>query len=288
MDPLHPWFEEGLQIVRKLWPDVPEGYVCPICARGFPRALAGQLTREHAPARGLGGTVIALTCRECNSNAGSVLEAEADKREQLLDFAAGTTRSPFRARLDAHGAIVRVEAERVGTSLKMIGGPNRDNPTDRYSVERAFDIGTDPNGSQLTFRLDFPPFSPRRADVAMLRSSFLVAFAKFGYSFALHRETAIVRRQILEPDREIISRFAVLAPNENTSARCLFIVREPEALASVVVQMGRHAVFLPSTGSGIDIYQEIASRTGPVGNLSGISVPWPTRPEYVLDRRDPN
>lgn len=57
------------------------------------------------------------------------------KRSHSRCLADGISQTAL-ARLESHGAIVRVEAEKVGTSIKMIGGPNRDNPIDRYSVER--------------------------------------------------------------------------------------------------------------------------------------------------------
>jgi hypothetical protein len=64
---------------------------------------------------------LALTCRDCNSGAGHDLNHEMETREAFLDFEAGNTSRPMRARVevpdrpDLSGATVDVEREtRIG------------------------------------------------------------------------------------------------------------------------------------------------------------------------------
>jgi hypothetical protein len=60
-------------------------YGCPICTRLLPaEALqSGELTLEHVPPRALGGRGIALTCKSCNTEAGSMVDAAVHGRRRL-------------------------------------------------------------------------------------------------------------------------------------------------------------------------------------------------------------
>jgi hypothetical protein len=87
------WFEFGVRALQRTRPDLPKCYVCPLCMRRFPREGLKLLTREHAPPRSIGGREIVLTCSECNSTSGHLLDAELRRRETLLDFARGTMRN---------------------------------------------------------------------------------------------------------------------------------------------------------------------------------------------------
>jgi hypothetical protein len=42
-------------------------YVCPLCLEGYGVEQLELLTREHAPPQAVGGSVITLTCGDCNT-----------------------------------------------------------------------------------------------------------------------------------------------------------------------------------------------------------------------------
>src|SRR5215203_2085112 len=85
------WFERGADAVARLWPELPRCYRCPLCGRRFFRAALDEdlLTIEHAPPEALGGTGIALTCRDCNSTSGHKLDAEMLAAENVPNFIQG-------------------------------------------------------------------------------------------------------------------------------------------------------------------------------------------------------
>lgn len=72
-------------LTRIIGREVP-GYVCPICLRGF-EALDG-LSEEHVPPESLGGSVLCLTCRECNSGAGHGIDSEMHREKRSKAFLA--------------------------------------------------------------------------------------------------------------------------------------------------------------------------------------------------------
>ena len=50
-------------------------YVCPLCMKSFPSEVAKtELTEEDVPQKSLGGHRITLTCKQCNSKCGSIID----------------------------------------------------------------------------------------------------------------------------------------------------------------------------------------------------------------------
>jgi hypothetical protein len=86
-------FDRGASALHALSPSVQDVYGCPLCLRGFSKdevEADGMLSDEHAPPESLGGEVVCLTCRDCNSSAGSQLDFHMKHREALIDFLAST------------------------------------------------------------------------------------------------------------------------------------------------------------------------------------------------------
>lgn len=68
-----------------------DGYICPICLKLFlleniEDKSGNYLTIEHVPPEQLGGKLILLTCKECNSNGGDDLDSHLLNRLLELDF----------------------------------------------------------------------------------------------------------------------------------------------------------------------------------------------------------
>jgi 5-methylcytosine-specific restriction endonuclease McrA len=62
-------------------------FACPLCLRGFTQdALESEgLTEEHIISRELGGRLITLTCKECNSRGGAELDVHLVNEFRALD-----------------------------------------------------------------------------------------------------------------------------------------------------------------------------------------------------------
>ena len=71
-------FEAYASNLSSFAPSLQNIFGCPLCFRGFTRdALESEgLTEEHIISRELGGRLITITCKECNSQGGSELDVE--------------------------------------------------------------------------------------------------------------------------------------------------------------------------------------------------------------------
>jgi hypothetical protein len=119
-------FDRGAAALHALSPSVQDVYGCPLCLRGFSKdevEADGMLSEEHAPPESLGGEVVYLTCRDCNSSAGSQLGFHMKHREALIDFLSGLDTDDVNARFTIGGVtqrgVVRMTGGAVGSAVSQ-------------------------------------------------------------------------------------------------------------------------------------------------------------------------
>jgi hypothetical protein len=276
------WFRRGVTALQTLLHDKPEVYGCPICLRGFSEAQIGLLTFEDSPPRSQGGREVVLTCKDCNDQAGHGIDAEAARFEKIIDFAAGTLNSPIRGYITVDEVRMDMEFTAVNREVQIAGISHTNAPGVVDALRGRLDRFVDDGVADWMFTLSFGDRSrPRPSSVSWLKSAYVIAFAAFGYRYILHPALDIVREQIRDPEREVITRFSTLAPEAKRDTRILALVEDPPELRSILVQMGRHVVFLPRPDDP-DIYQRLKSavRAAP----KGTRLPWPVGPVFKLDR----
>ena len=291
------WFRAGADLVPKLYRKAPaDHYACPLCQRLFPiealdpaTADEDRLTREHVPARSIGGREMVLTCKPCNSEAGSTLDAHAERAEAFRRFFTAEPLRPLAATTYIGGIPNRgVIHSAGGTGFMSIGIPKQNHPDDLATL-------TDPNrtplpaGSQytITFR---ETFDLRTARLGFLRFAYLAAFACFGYAYVFQTSLDAIRAAIAGADDGALV-LPVLSRTEGRAAdRAIFIAAEPTWLRNaVVVVIGQTIVVLPPVGELGDPLAEIAARFDRPDELqakfSAIGAfDWPTGPEHRVDR----
>src|SRR5574341_1282036 len=80
-------------------PQMHDRFCCPICLTLFERRDLSLLRKEHIIPSAIGGTLITLTCAECNHTQGSKLEANLVKRLHVEDIFAGKSKVPIRGQV---------------------------------------------------------------------------------------------------------------------------------------------------------------------------------------------
>ncbi len=294
------WFNLGARAFAKAFPTIlPEHddtfYVCPLCMYAFTRQAiaAGSVTLEDVPPKSVGGKPLVLTCRRCNSRSGHELDAHVRRAEDLVAGITGTLGRPQRVRIvmgDVKlNALLETSADPRRRML-ITGLPNNNAPKVRQAFEDHLERATGPGRrwDGLTVEFYGEAYSPSRADIGWLRAAFLLAFALFGYRYALNPALASVRRQIATPTEKVIERFKIALPPPFPSRRAFIRIQEPEWLDALAVQFGRHVVFLPHTNDK-DFYERLDRGARDCGSetvhFQGTEMPWPTGPAHRLDLR---
>lgn len=279
------WFDRGAAAFERDFPGVIKEtfdtdapmYVCPICEASFRRDAVetGELTAEHVPPESLGGRELVLTCKSCNNNAGSELDAEAHKKEIVALALAGEVEGaiPVDIVVDELRANARLVPRRDGPGLELKIDVKKNNPrTFEALKERSLK-----KGDQIAVVFRKRRHSELGAKISWFRSGYLALFAAFGYKLALNPAYHIVRSQILKPEKRKIYTFTrEMQQRVPFSLRQVFYVPEPKGLA---VCFGHYFLIYPGIGDR-KFYKRIeaeAKRTGlrPT-NTQLVVIGWPS------------
>ena len=252
-------------------------YVCPLCLQRFREPNA--LTLEHAPPASLGGRAVCLTCLGCNSRAGYSIDAAVHEENVLAKFLSRNA-GPVRAVLDAGGNKLAVNVERTesGTNIQVVEKAN--NP---LVVARAIEYCRNAD-NDTTFQLTHTARNTRRsAEIGLLKSAYIAAFAKFGYRYILRHALDVVRRQIEQPIGTDIEHIRARISETLDPKHALLLFREPTECLGV--KIGQSLILLPwLQDNGVDHWewqQQAAITPSFIGRAK--MLPWPKRPEMILD-----
>ena len=175
---------------------------CPICLTGFTEADVREgktVTLEHVPAKTLnaGGRALCLTCQGCNNTASKVeaVVAEAQREQKVQLEIPG---------LPIHTARISVDQKgNISSKLSKL----------RVSEETFSELFG--SAAKITLRGAMP--TQHYASVPWLKAAYLSVFSllgPYGYRYAQGEAIEPVRRQIMEPNKEILRPFHFPAPPE--------------------------------------------------------------------------
>lgn len=289
----HLWFQKGAEMAGRVFSrqEAPFGYFCPLCTRLFEPDEASALSREDVPAKSLGGRAMCLTCRDCNSTAGHRLDIHARRREDNLEFAAGTMPEgrAITTRVKVGDAEVNAWVRSQGgegASIVIMVSPTHNPPSAGDLMgDELRRLGAD---ATLNLSLVGTRYRANEASTAMLRYAYLTAFSQLGYYYASGRSLDVVRRKISNPASEPHV-FGVMQYDSPGTTRHFWIINEPEDLRSIAVQIGREVVFLPREREDSTFYDRFAARRrdGPIfeATFAATELTWPDAPRYILDEQ---
>jgi hypothetical protein len=179
-------------------------YICPICLRQFSENHVQQsknnfLTLEDAPPDKLMGSKIALTCKECNSTCGTTIDVHLVEALREIDANHFYPGSIQVRKIPFETGYVNVELTSLGNgTLRAYHSIKQNNPNllDRF----IYGIRSNNFGPLLNFA---PPASrviPARVNYALVKTNYILTFARFGYIFLLHPAYNQIRQQLLNPN----------------------------------------------------------------------------------------
>jgi hypothetical protein len=183
----------------------PDPYICLICLREFSEDHLNEdkyenfLTAEDAPPDALGGTKVALTCRECNNSCGQQIDWHLSEALRSIDDSRFYEGSKQSATIDYEGKKLTVELEALGGgSLTAYHAISHNNPT--LLEKFIFGIKNKTIGPVLNFEPPARRFLPERINYALVKTNYILTFAKFGYLFLLDDMYQPLRDQLGDYD----------------------------------------------------------------------------------------
>ena len=175
-------------------------YICPICLDQFQEkdiisSSANFLTEEDAPPAKLGGKRIVLTCKDCNSTAGHQIDNHLVNRIRENDensFYKGTKQ--YR-NIEFEGQNITAEITSNGDgTLRVFHKSKNNNPSllDKF----VYGIKNKTVGPFLNLEPKDYQVNSERVNLALLKTSYIITFSKFGYIFLLDDFFNPIRNQI--------------------------------------------------------------------------------------------
>jgi hypothetical protein len=174
-------------------------YLCPICLEAHENLNQDNpLTLEDAPPKSLGGKPIILTCKKCNNTCGYEIDSHLTHRLRDLDklkFLPNSS-AEIKIQLDGHTIRGKLNTDQDNKQNLTFGLKNN-NPKVLHEIM-----------SNAVGKPVEPYFIPGKVNeenlqFALLKTAYLMAFARFGYSLILDTSYDIVRQQILNPNKRI-------------------------------------------------------------------------------------
>jgi hypothetical protein len=200
-------------------------YICPICLREFTSVVGGEdvLTLEDAPPKSLGGAANILTCKSCNNKAGHTIDFHLAERLREMDgqqLSPGTE-MPVTVKIDNESYRGKVIVEEDGT-MRMFHSKKNNHPVKLEETMRQLEGGEVINVEYIKSRV-----IPANLEYAVLKSAYLLAFRKLGYTLMLDSCYDVVRQQIQDPETAVYpSGFWFLPPATAAIPGVFFILDE--------------------------------------------------------------
>lgn len=248
-------------------------YLCPICLHSFTKdALKSDclnpLTFEDVPPKKLGGRVFTLTCKKCNNSGGRGIDIHLINALKEMDFNSFSPNAgaPVKFRVEDGEVNGRVDIDASGRVI-LRSDTKSSNPKHSEKLENLVESKRHSiEGIPFEFVLTNQKADKRIAEVALLRVAYLMAFGTFGYGFIINDNLKDVRQQILNPDKEIISRLTPIQLKFPKEHNGMNMIKSPKNLRCFLVifdlitpsRTYQFAIPLPAPfRSGLMIYDNI-------------------------------
>ena len=250
-------YRKQLLILVELGYKLPSEYICPFCLRTIQDN--NLISLEDAPQDSLGGSKIALTCKECNNKYGETIDCHlvnyiTDREDGK--FPVGMNR-PFVFHDKKSGVDVQGQIE-IGANgeMSMILPEKVNNPKKLAATIKDLQIG---DIVDAEMRVNLNKRIPRNIAAAHIKNAYVILFSYFGYSFLLDPFYDSFREQMNKPEDEIITEGLISQEGvfnsyedgvyvcDNTPLRGFFVV-------FTLIKRGNHkyGVFIPAIVNGIE------------------------------------
>lgn len=257
-----------------------DAYICPLCQHIYATAH-DALTLEHVPPKSAGGKPILVTCKACNNSQGADLdvylmnELEISHNLSHLDTIPQKSKIAFNG-VEVNGQITFSKSE----GFRFMISPDNNNPIEFERVMKEAKNAKDGYEIKLKANITNHKRNTNLANIALLKSAYLMSFMELGYMYVLNPSTNRVREQIQNPKLQLICAPYVIAnetgiPDELPHG--VYYAKFEDMVCIVVVmdlqlpkseQKHRKAVVLPNPlDSHNEIYSVLSEHIGELLNV---------------------
>jgi len=214
--PIQQLFELYSENLALYIPDLKNHFCCPLCLRVFgreslpSRGRNGSISLEHIIPGSVGGHIITLTCRQCNNQHGTDLDAHIAARFKAEDAFAGRLDEPLKGKISITSGEMSVDVYWGQDNVEMRGVAKASNPAKWMRLLSEMNVASAGTEIHLNIPLGYKAIN---AQLAILRMAYLLMFRQFGYGYILHPNLTEVREQINDYEADKIVSKSLISLN---------------------------------------------------------------------------
>lgn len=257
-----------------------DAYICPLCQHVY--AIAHEaLTLEHVPPESVGGKPILVTCKACNNRQGADLDIYLMNELEISHNLSHLDTIPQKSRIAFNGVEINGQTTfSKSEGFKFMISPENNNPIEFEGFMKEAKNAKEGYQIKLKANITNRKRNADLANIALLKSAYLIAFHELGYMYVLNPNLNMIREQILNPKQQLISAPYVIA-DENGIPKdmlqgvyyakldnivCIVVVMDLQLSKSE--QNHRKAVVLPHPkDSQYTIYENLSQYIGKIVNV---------------------
>ena len=188
-----------------------DAYICPLCQHVY--AIAHDaLTLEHVPPESVGGKPILVTCKACNNTQGKDLDVYLMNELEISHNLKHLDAIPQKSRISFNGVEINGQTTfSKSEGFKFMISLDNNNPIEFEGFIKEARNAKEGYQIRLKANITNRKRNAGLANIALLKSAYLMAFQKLGYMYVLNPCTNVVREQILNPKQQIICAPYVIA-----------------------------------------------------------------------------
>ena len=287
------YFERGMNAFNLLTGNCNEFYYCPICSRPFSKSAieTKELTLEHIPPKAQGGKGIALTCKDCNNQAGETVDAAVSDRNKVFEIEPLFTQNgEYNGRVmmnfgENDQKALNFDLSVKDSSVRFFLLEKSNPPESSEKIKQFFqELNQTPDLERPTIKFRTRKrYNAWHSKVGDLRTAYLLSFASLGYSYIFHKSLEPVRNQLMRYNEKLIDAFWLHSNSGDTPDTNLYIIDKP--FSALSVRLGKISILLPWLDSSDKFYDKLVQEY-PNGfhlDFKGSKLPWPKTLEMNLD-----
>jgi len=181
-----------------------DAYICPLCLQAY--AIGNKdLTLEHVLPESVGGKPILITCKACNSNSGADIDVCLMNELEMVHNLNHLDTIPQKTKLAFNGVEINAQTTFSKTEgFKFMISPDNNNPIEFEEFMSETKNAKEGCEIKVVANITNRKRDSNLANIALLKSAYLMAFHELGYMYVFNANTNLIRDQIHNPNKNVI------------------------------------------------------------------------------------
>lgn len=189
-----------------------DAFICPICLNIIKKEDSDIITLEDVPPKSVGGSPLLITCQPCNNVVGGKIESFLHNELLVFYLLKNPEDIPFKAEYILNGVKIKGRVKIKSIENREILCTIDSNDINNYPIfTQELDQNWDGSNLEIKYDLTSVKSNDDYSNLSILKSAYLLAFAKMGYMYILNDSLDLIRDQLQNPDKDVLKNSFLVA-----------------------------------------------------------------------------